>query len=218
MSRPPVTPAFVMDIFKNLDPSMMLLLMGFLVQPEETADKGFQDFLADLAQAPYSPGKLPAIEGIRSLYTGWKKMTLAEQEWLRLKLRDPRFVTKYLSPEQIAEGAMTLLPKESLMELARHIEEQYPGSIMEAYQEAHAPPLKDLGKQKDFDFLFKADWEKCNVKFKGPKDRDYRNFGMIFADDRTKIYLRSIQTGRLTSETQEWNSIAEMLNAGWMVD
>lgn len=78
--------------------------------------------------------------------------------------------------------------------------------------------LIDPRKQRDLDHLLKGEWEKCSVKFKGPQDRDYLHFGVVFADDRTRIYLRSVQTGRLSSETQEWNSVVEMLNAGWMVD
>lgn len=74
-------------------------------------------------------------------------------------------------------------------------------------------------RKKAHDFLKEARFSKgyCHLKLRDKGHGRYVNFGIVYPDDVCKIYLLD-EKGRVTNKTQEWNSIEEMLDAGWDVD
>lgn len=76
-------------------------------------------------------------------------------------------------------------------------------------------------RKKAHDFLKAANFEKgfCHLKLRD-KDKNsgrYLNFGIVFPGDVCQIHLLD-EHGNDSGKTQEWNSIDEMLDAGWDVD
>lgn len=77
--------------------------------------------------------------------------------------------------------------------------------------------MKTQNQFSDLKHLSSDSWEVCCMKLKtGPEPLDYK-FGVVFYEDPACIYLRNAK-GDLTNETVSFDSIEEMLKAGWLVD
>lgn len=77
-------------------------------------------------------------------------------------------------------------------------------------------------RQKAHAFLTAAKFEngRCHMKLYSRNSHRYLAFGVVYPDDICKIHLMEFTKNGavLTGKVQEWNSIDEMLDAGWDVD
>jgi hypothetical protein len=69
----------------------------------------------------------------------------------------------------------------------------------------------------DKEFLEKKDFVSCCMKLTNPKGGWPVAFGVIFPDEITTIYVRDHE-GNLSETVQQYNSVDEILEAGWIVD
>lgn len=72
-------------------------------------------------------------------------------------------------------------------------------------------------RKKAKEFLEKFRTGFCCMKLTNPNGGMPKHFGVIYPDNVCKIFLRD-EHGYITLDSNEWNSIDEMLDAGWDID
>lgn len=98
--RIPITATVFMETLGKVDAMTLVLIIIMFSRPPDKTLSAFDDALRMFRSTPDSePGKQDAIEGFERLRSAWLKMTNGEREWLRLKLSDPTFIAKYITPE-----------------------------------------------------------------------------------------------------------------------
>lgn len=101
--RVPMTANLFMDYFKNLPPDMRMFAISFFAMEEDEALHNIDDFAAGIMEEPDQPGKQGALEGLQHLRAAWTKMSIPERFWLRRKIKDPKFLIKYFTPNELVE-------------------------------------------------------------------------------------------------------------------
>lgn len=89
MEREPITYQKLVDTFKNSNPLIQAVVMAFFSQKFEEGVKGLQQLVDGIRddQSGTPEAREEAAEGLEHLISAAKKMTPAEREYLRLKIK-----------------------------------------------------------------------------------------------------------------------------------